>query len=72
MGEYMQDDSNPVTRIRKMREALSELQKHLRDDIGKVEDAQFKAMFETAAEVLGGLRKAFEDYEKKNEAAWRS
>jgi hypothetical protein len=28
-------------------------------------------MFETAAEVLGGLAKAFEDYEKKNEPAWR-
>jgi hypothetical protein len=29
------------------------------------------AMFETAAEVLKGLVKAFDDYEKKNEAAWR-
>jgi hypothetical protein len=28
-------------------------------------------MFETAAEVLGGLSKAFSDYERKNEAAWR-
>jgi hypothetical protein len=28
-------------------------------------------MFETAAEVLGGLEKAFKDYEQKNEAAWR-
>ena len=29
-------------------------------------------MFETSAEVLGGLVKAFHDYEQKNEAAWRS
>jgi hypothetical protein len=28
-------------------------------------------MFETSAEVLGGLIKAFDDYEKKNETAWR-
>jgi hypothetical protein len=28
-------------------------------------------MFETSAEVLSGLIKAFDDYEKKNEAAWR-
>lgn len=28
-------------------------------------------MFETSAEVLGGLLKAFSDYEKKTEAAWR-
>jgi len=27
-------------------------------------------MFETAAEVLTGLIKAFSDYEEKNEAAW--
>jgi len=26
-------------------------------------------MFETAAEVLGGLKKAFSDYEQKNENA---
>ena len=30
-----------------------------------------KAMFETSAEVLGGLCKAFRDSECKNEAAWR-
>jgi hypothetical protein len=28
-------------------------------------------MFETSAEVLGGLVKAFQDYEQKNEGAWR-
>jgi hypothetical protein len=28
-------------------------------------------MFETAAEVIGGLHKAFSDYEKKNETAWQ-
>jgi hypothetical protein len=28
-------------------------------------------MFETSAEVLNGLIKTFNDYEKKNEAAWR-
>jgi hypothetical protein len=28
-------------------------------------------MFETSAEVLNGLVKAFRDYEQKNESAWR-
>jgi len=28
-------------------------------------------MFETAAEVLIGLRNALSDYEQKNEMAWR-
>jgi hypothetical protein len=37
----------------------------LRADIGRVEEPQFKAIFETAAEVLGGLVTAFRHYEKK-------
>ena len=28
-------------------------------------------MFETSAEVLAALAKAFDDYERKNEGAWR-
>jgi hypothetical protein len=28
-------------------------------------------MFETSAEVLTGLKKAFSDYEQKSESAWR-
>jgi hypothetical protein len=43
----------------------------LRQDIEKVDDPKLKAMFETSAEVLGGLVKAFLDYERKNESAWR-
>ena len=34
-------------------------------------NAKLSAMFKTAAEVLGGLIKAFHDYEQKNESAWR-
>jgi hypothetical protein len=54
-----------------MKKRLSETVTHLREDIQKVDEPQLKAMFETSAEVLGGLIKAFSDYEKKNEAAWR-
>jgi hypothetical protein len=32
---------------------------HLRQGIGKVDVTELKAMFETAAEVLGRLKKAF-------------
>lgn len=41
------------------------------EDIEKVDEPQLKAMFETAAEVLGGLKKAFSDFERKNDSAWR-
>jgi hypothetical protein len=54
-----------------MQRRLRELIDHLRADIKKVEEPQMKAMFETSAEVLGGLVTAFQHYEKKNEAAWR-
>jgi hypothetical protein len=64
-------DSDPRHHTRKMRERLQETIQHLRHDIDKVEDPQFKAMFETSAEVLGGLVKAFNDYERKNEPAWQ-
>ena len=61
----------PPHHTQKMQKALQEIKDHLRADIEKVDEPQLKAMFETAAEVLGGLIKAFRDYEQKNEAAWR-
>jgi hypothetical protein len=54
-----------------MRKALQEIRNHLKEDIDKVDEPKLKAMFETSAEVIGGLEKAFSDYEQKNEAAWR-
>lgn len=55
----------------KMHKALAEIRDHLRADIEKVDEPRFKAMFETAAEVIGGLIKAFRDYERQNEPAWQ-
>jgi hypothetical protein len=54
----------------KMHKALQNIKNHLRKDIETVDEPQLKAMFETSAEVLGGLIKAFRDYEQKNESAW--
>ena len=64
-------DRDPRHHAQKMQKALSEIKDHLRADIEKVGEPQLKAMFETAAEVLGCLIKAFHDYEQKNESAWR-
>jgi hypothetical protein len=66
------EERNPFHHTTKMRQRLGDTIDHMRSDIGKVDDPQFKAMFETAAEVLAGLVKAFSDYERKNEAAWKS
>jgi len=64
-------ERDPRHHTQKMQKALRQIQDHLREDIEKVDEPQLEAMFETSAEVLGGLIKAFSDYEKKNESAWR-
>jgi len=65
----MNDD--PEQRVRATRERLDALVGDLRRDVGHTDDPRFKALFETSAEVLIGLVKAFSDYERNNEAAWR-
>jgi len=64
-------ERDPRHHTRKMRQRLSETIDHLRRDIDMVDEPRLKAMFETSAEVLGGLVKAFRDYHEKNESAWR-
>jgi uncharacterized membrane-anchored protein YhcB (DUF1043 family) len=64
-------DRDPRHHTQKMQMRLKETMDHLREDVDKVDEPQLKAMFETSAEVLGGLVKAFRDYEQKNESAWR-
>jgi hypothetical protein len=65
------NQNSPYYHTQNMQKRLREEINHLREDIQKVDEPQLKAMFETAAEVLGGLSKAFSDYEKKNEKAWK-
>lgn len=65
------EERDPLYHTRKMKAALKEIKDHLREDIEKVDEPQFKALFETSAEVIGGLEKAFSDYEQKNEKAWQ-
>ena len=50
---------------------LAGLRDDLRATIGRVPDPQAKAMLETGAEVIGGLRQAFVDYGEGSEEAWR-
>jgi uncharacterized membrane-anchored protein YhcB (DUF1043 family) len=64
-------ERDPRHHTQKMQKRLQETMQHLREDIEKVDEPPLKAMFETSAEVLGGLVKAFRDYEQKNESAWR-
>jgi len=67
----MRTENDPVHHTRKMTERLQETIGHLRRDIDRVDEPKFKAMFETAAEVLTGLATAFRHYEQGSESAWR-
>jgi hypothetical protein len=62
---------HPRHHTQKMQQRLQEIRDRLGDDVEKVDEPRLKAMFETSAEVLGGLIKVFHDYEQKNESAWR-
>ena len=63
--------SDPIHHTQKIKAQMSQLIEHLRGDAGKVTEPKAQALFETSAEVLTGLVKAFGDYERRNEEAWR-
>jgi hypothetical protein len=69
---YNTTSSNPLEHTAKVKNDLSNLTDHLREDIEKMNDPAAKALFEVSAEVLTGLQKAFTDFEEKNEKAWQS
>jgi len=62
---------DPRAHAANVRGEFTKLIQHLREDTGKVDDAKGQALFETAAEVLSGLKTAFEHYEQKSERAWQ-
>jgi hypothetical protein len=64
--------NDPLAHTANIKNEFRELIDHLRDDVTKVNDPAAKALFETSAEVLIGLEKAFSDYESKNEPAWKN
>ena len=64
--------NSPTHHTQKIKGQMRQLIEHLRKDVGKVTEPKAQALFETSAEVLAGLVKAFDDYEKKSEKAWRT
>ena len=63
-------DTDPRQHSEKIRKMLDEAAEHARIDVSKIKDPKAQALFETTAEVLKGLSKAFTDYEQKREPAW--
>lgn len=54
-----------------IKSGLEEIRDHIRKDIERVEEPQAQALFETSAEVIDGLVKAYSHFEKRNEEAWK-
>lgn len=68
--QYPESDARHYTpRIKQM---LTETLELARQDVAKVSDPKAQALFETTAEVLGGLKKAYEHFEHRSEGAWKT
>ena len=64
------DPSDPRQHTALMEKRFKETVSELRSEIKTLQDPRAKALFETAAEVIGGLEKAFHGYDKRDELAW--
>ncbi|MBW4699762.1 MAG: hypothetical protein KME03_18065 [Aphanocapsa lilacina HA4352-LM1] len=64
-------ESSPRYHTAKIKTKLTELVEHLRTDVDKVDDTKARVLFETTAEVLLGLRTAYDHYESGSEKAFR-
>lgn len=67
--EFPEDD--PRHHTIRLKGMMTEVIEHAREDVAKVSDPKAQALFETTAEVLGGLVTAYQHFEQKAEEAWR-
>jgi len=67
--QFSEDD--PRHHSMRIREMMSQIVDHVREDVEKINDPKFQALFETTAEVLTGLDRAYEHAEQKAELAWK-
>ena len=71
MSFEVEQTSDAMAHVRNIRSLLNQTAEHARADLNMVEEPQARALFETTAEVLIGLMRAYEHYEQGSEAAWR-
>jgi len=69
-ADYPEND--PKHHVANIRRMLDELIDHCREDIGKIEEPKAQVLFETSAEVLIGLRTAYEHHVTGAEPAMRA
>ncbi len=64
------DSADPRLHSQNIQGMLKGLADHLEFDIQMVDAPRFEALLETTREVLKGLYKAFEDFDKGHGKAW--
>lgn len=62
------DASNPLHHTARIKTMLDQIILHARTDVSKVSEPKAQALFEVTAEVLAGLRLAYEHYEGGTES----
>ncbi len=73
MTDRMQyDEKDPRHHALTLKQTLNDTVAQAREDVSKASDPKAQALFETTAEVLNGLVKAFDDFEEKREEAWKT
>jgi len=72
MANIQYDESDPRYHVNNVKGWIDDLVTHLREDTEKFDEPKAQALFETSAEVLIGMRKAFDDYEIGSEKAMRA
>ncbi len=65
------NEKDPRYHAANIQRMLEDVLRHAREDVKKVDDPAAQALYETTAEVLGGLAKAYQHYAERSEEAWR-
>lgn len=63
--------AEPTANAQAMMHQLAELTRTAHENAADADDPKAQALFETTAEVLQGLCKAYDDYAQRREQAWR-
>ena len=72
-GDHLQfPESDPRHHTAKLKQMRTEIMEHARQDVAKVTDPKAQALFEATPEVLAGLKKAYEHFERGTEGAWKT
>jgi len=64
-------ESDPMYQVATIHRMLQELITHCRRESVKIDEPKAQVLFETSAEVLGGLKTAYEHYATGEEPAMR-